>query len=81
MYLTDRQRAIVAALKLEPLDHYQIAAGIAEAPFAVRAELRGPLRRERLVRETWTADFGRHQWKLTDKGERIAHNADQLELT
>lgn len=68
------QAMILAALRRDPhgLDHWQIAATIAQAPFRVRAELR-VLKRRGLV-----IDHGsRIVWTLTSQGW---HHADQLEF-
>lgn len=78
MYLAEIKKRILKELRHEPLNLFVLAAQMHEAPFRVRAELKG-LRRDRLVREQFTRD-GRHVWALTERGERAAWDANQLEL-
>jgi predicted transcriptional regulator len=77
MYLTDTKRAVLRALKHGPLDHYQVAADLSEAPFLIEAELKG-LKREQLVKFEYTRNS--RIWKLTERGERVAWGNEQLEL-
>lgn len=59
------QARILPELSNGPVELYDLAATLDEAPFRVRAELRA-LRRQRLVREIVRADL--HAWQLTDAG-------------
>lgn len=76
-YLSERKHAILRQLRYGPLDQFQIAADIGEAPFLVRAELQG-LKRERLV----SMDYDRRSvlWELTDRGVAIAWGDQQLRI-
>ena len=65
MYLEPIKRSILAALRWEPLDHFQVAATLGEPPFRVRAELRA-LKRDRYVSDR-IDDHG-HRWMLTNRG-------------
>lgn len=71
------QRLIVIELRNGPLDQFQIAAGIGQAPFRVRAELRH-LKRDRLVRDY--INGGRLDWELTAKGLREAFAVDHQQM-
>jgi predicted transcriptional regulator len=70
------QQAIVRALRDGPMNHYDVADEIGQAPFRVRAELQ-TLKRERYVHER---DGLTHEWALTDRGARVAYQQDQLEI-
>lgn len=73
--ISEVKKRILAALREEALDQFQIAAAIAEPPFRVRGELQD-LRRERLVRNV--IQGGRIVWALTVRGEHASF--DQLQL-
>ena len=75
--MTERQRKILQGLRHGPLDHYQLAADIAEAPFTVRADLKA-LKRDRIVTDRITNEA--HTWELTAAGLRQAYEADQLAI-
>ena len=72
------QRLILRELRHGSLNHFEIAAAIDQAPFRVRAELKGPLKQARLVREV--IDTFHHVWRLTEAGEREAWTAQQLTM-
>lgn len=71
------QRLIVRALRHGPLDYFQVAADITQAPFRVRAELKA-LKRERLVREK-LAPRAVH-WELTEIGMAAAWQCEQTTM-
>ena len=71
------QLLILRALRFGPLNHFEIAVEIDQAPFRVRAELHR-LKAERYVTERVAPDD--HSWKLTERGYRVASQQDQLEL-
>jgi len=62
--MTDRQTAILDALRHGPLDQVQIAAAIRVAPFNIKDDLRA-LRRDRYLRARFN---GRDLWELTSRG-------------
>lgn len=77
MFLNRTKHRILEALIVEPLHQYAIAELIGEAPYLVRAELKG-LKRERLVRdEIKPAGL---LWQLTERGTRVALEGRQMEL-
>jgi hypothetical protein len=69
LYLSEIKRRIVCQLRDGALDQSQIAAGIGEAPFRVRAELLD-LKRVRFVHDTFRRDG--HIWQLTNVGLEYA---------
>ena len=73
----DIQRLILRELRHGPLNHFEVATAIDQAPFRVRAELKS-LKRARLVREVLTGQH--HVWRLTEAGEREAWTAEQLTM-
>jgi DNA-binding PadR family transcriptional regulator len=77
MFITGLGRRILAELRYEPLNPYDLARQIDEPPFKVRAELQS-LRRVGLVREYTTRDD--HYYKLTDRGSELAWTELQLEF-
>lgn len=71
------QQQILVALRHGPLDYFQVAADICQAPFRVRAELKA-LKRERLVREEWQST--KIVWELTEVGLSAAWCSEQGRL-
>jgi hypothetical protein len=71
------QHAILSALRYGPLNQFQLAAELDEAPFRIRAELKW-MRRERLVIDR--LDTAEVSWLLTDQGAGIAWAQAQPEL-
>jgi hypothetical protein len=67
MYLSPLERDILDGLRHGALDHWQLAADLAAAPFMVRSCLRR-LKRHELVREHDSP----HVWELTWAGQRAA---------
>lgn len=79
MYISDLHRRILRALRHGPLNPYEIAVDLDDvAAWVVRADLQG-LRRRRLVTERVTARH--HDYALTDRGWKLIHLGDQLELS
>lgn len=76
-WLPELKRRILEELRPGPLHLYELSTELDEAPFRVRAELKG-LRRDRLVRDRLKQD--RADWELTDRGHRRLAALDQLEL-
>jgi hypothetical protein len=76
-WLPDIKRRILGELRHGGLDQFQISAGIAEAPFRVRAELQD-LKRDRLIYPS--IRDGHIVWTLTVRGERTLLAAAQIEL-
>jgi hypothetical protein len=77
MTSTEIQQQILTDLRFGPLDYFQVAADICQAPFRVRAELKA-LQRECLVREQWRG--GRMVYGLTEIGEASAWRPQQTRL-
>jgi predicted transcriptional regulator len=71
---------ILRALRYEPLDYWQVATDVCQAPFRVRAELRS-LRREGFVKNrarVGPSDTGL-SWELTDHGRQCVETSLELE--
>jgi DNA-binding HxlR family transcriptional regulator len=77
LLINPAQRSVLEALRQGPLDHYQLAAELAEAPWLIRETLRG-LRASQLV----TAEIRPRNvtWRLTDRGYGLIWGGDQLSL-
>jgi DNA-binding PadR family transcriptional regulator len=71
------QRAILSALKHGPLNQYELADELGEAPFRIRGELQA-MRRDRLVTDRLEANA--RTWRLTDAGYEIAWAQAQPEM-
>lgn len=76
-WLPNIKRRILTALVPGPLNLYELADELGEAPFRVRAELHG-LRTDRMVRDRLFVDSA--DWELTDRGVKLARQLDQEEL-
>ncbi len=77
MWVSDIHMEILETLRFGRLDHFQVAATVAQPAFRVRAELK-ELKRERLVNERFAPDG--HTWGLTRRGEELAWRHGQLRL-
>lgn len=76
-WLPQIKRRILEELRPGPLHLYELSEELDEAPFRIRAELLG-LKRDRLVRLRLERDSA--DWELTDRGQKLLRQLDQLEL-